>query len=62
MKKITKIQKLTIALFLLYIVWELYVQEWMKTEPTVPIRVDLMIIGPVLILMTILSIIQYFKK
>ncbi len=62
MKKFTKLQWTTIILLLLYIAWEIYVHIWMRTETTVPIRVDLFIIIPILIIMIILSLIQEFRK
>lgn len=59
MRKITKIQRATLVLLMIYGLWEIRVQLWMQSEPTVPIRVDLVIILPVLLVMVILSVIQY---
>lgn len=56
MKKITKIQTLTIISLILYAIWEFYVAQWAKTETGPIIRVDLTIIYPILITLIILSI------
>lgn len=62
MKKLTKIQVTTVILIMIYVVWEIKVQIWAQSEPTVPIRVDLVLILPILFLMIILSILQYLRK
>jgi len=55
----TKIQKTTIGLIAAYILWEIFVQ--IKT-PEANIRVDLLIIYPILIVLIIVSLVQKFKK
>jgi len=65
MKKITKIQIATVFLILAYFIWELYVWFWSKTQPEsggAIIRVDLIIIYPILLILIIISLYQYFKK
>jgi hypothetical protein len=62
MKKITKTQILTIVSLILYSVWELHVSEWAKTEAGPIIRVDLIIIFPILIVLIILSIRQLLTR
>ncbi|PCI07295.1 MAG: hypothetical protein COB73_08500 [Flavobacteriaceae bacterium] len=46
-----------IALWLAYFIWEYFVQQWSKTESTPIIRVDLIIIIPLLLIAT--SVIFY---
>ena len=60
MKKLTKIQKTTIALIILYIIWEIAVKIWERGLPPYDpvIRVDLVLIYPVLGVMIIISLIQ----
>lgn len=62
MKKITKMQMVTIVAILLYIVWEIYIDIWSKTQVGAIIRVDVFIIYPVLIALIIISIKQYIKN
>ncbi len=61
----TKIQITTILLIIAYFIWELFVWFWAKEQPEgggAIIRVDLIIIYPVLIVMIIISLVQKFKK
>ena len=61
----TKIQITTILLIIAYFIWELRVWFWSKSQPEsggAIIRVDLIIIYPILLLLIIISIYQYFKK
>lgn len=62
MKKTTKMQMVTIVAILLYIVWEIYIGIWSKTQVGAIIRVDVFIIYPVLIALIIISIKQYIKN
>ena len=62
MKKITKMQMVTIVAILLYIVWEIYIDIWSKPQVGAIIRVDVFIIYPVLIALIIISIKQYIKN
>ena len=62
MKKITKTQILTIVSLILYFVWELNVITWAKTESGPIIRIDLIYILPVLIVLIVISLIQFFKR
>ena len=50
----------TFIVWFLYGLWELYLQYWSKTAAA-PIRVDLLLIVPVLYIISGLSIIYYFK-
>lgn len=60
----TKIQIFTILLIFAYFIWELFVWFWTKSEDIsgVIIRVDLIIIYPILLIFTTISIYQFFKK
>jgi len=61
----TKIQITTIVLILAYFLWELLVWFWIKGQPEsggAIIRVDLIIIFPILLVLIIISLYQYFKK
>lgn len=64
MKKTTSIQRITIAMLLGYLFWELGVWFWAKNlPPSDPIiRIDLVLIYPLLILFIVISLFQYFKK
>ena len=64
MQKITKTQIATIFLIIAYLIWELFVWFWSKSQPENDsiIRVDLIIIYPVLLVLIIISIYQFFKK
>lgn len=48
------LKKITIALFFIYIIWEIYVYNWAKTEATPIIRVDLIIIYSFFLILIIL--------
>ncbi|HRI84062.1 MAG TPA: hypothetical protein PK536_01305 [Ignavibacteria bacterium] len=56
----TKIQKFTLILLVLYGIWEIAVYIWSKNlPPNDPlIRADLILIYPLLIIMIIISIVQ----
>ncbi len=65
MQKFTFIQKITLILIALYLIWELFVWFWAKSQPTTSgaiIRVDLIIIYPILLLLIVISVFQYFKN
>ena len=64
MKKTTKIQIVTIFLIFAYFIWELVIWFWARSEDIngAIIRVDLLIIYPVLLVFIIISIYQLFKK
>lgn len=62
MKKITKMQMVTIVAILLYIVWEIYIGIWSRTQVGAIIRVDIFIIYPILIALIIISVKQYIKN
>jgi len=61
MKKITKTQITTIVLLMSYAIWEFYVARWVATESGPIIRVDLVVIYPILILFIFLSLGQFIK-
>jgi len=59
----TKFQKITIILIIAYAIWEIIVHLWASsTHVDNVIRVDLVIIYPILIIMILISVYQYFKK
>jgi hypothetical protein len=64
MQKITKVQIITIFLIFAYFMWELVVWFWARSEDIngAIIRVDLLIIYPILLIFIIISIYQFFKK
>ena len=65
MHNLTKIQIVTIVLIIAYILWEIVIRIWSKTQPSsggALIRVDLMIIYPVLLILIIISLYQFFKR
>lgn len=64
MRNLTRIQRITVALFIAYVVWEAAVYFWrMSLPPHDPIiRGDLVLILPVLLLFLAISIYQYAKK
>lgn len=62
MKKITKTQIVTIISLILYAIWEFYAATWAKTEAGPIIRIDLLIIFPILIVLIVLSIRQLFTR
>ncbi|WLR58856.1 hypothetical protein [Guptibacillus hwajinpoensis] len=62
MRKITKVQTSTILLIMGWCIWEIYVWQWAKTQVGAVIRVDLLLIIPIVLIMTIISVIQIFKN
>jgi len=61
----TKIQIATIFLIIAYFIWELFVWFWANGQTEnggAIIRVDLMVIYPILMVFIIISIYQYLKK
>ncbi|ANU28561.1 MULTISPECIES: hypothetical protein [Planococcus] len=62
MRKITKIQLVTILLAIAWIPWELYIREWSKTQVGGIIRIDLLFIYPIMLVMVTLSVFQLFRK
>ena len=62
MKKITKLQLATIALAVAWFFWEIYIREWSKTEIGAIIRIDLLFIYPLMFVMVVLSVVQFFRR
>ena len=64
MKNTSSIQRITVVLFIGYVFWELGIWIWArKLPPHDPIiRVDLVIIYPLLLLFVFISAYQYFKN
>lgn len=60
--KITKIQITTILLIIAWVIWEFSVSKWAETESGPIIRVDLVIIIPIMLIMLLISLYQLFKK
>ena len=54
----TKVQKTTMALLIAYAIWEVFVQLWAQDVQGAVIRVDLIIIYP--ILLVLISVWQNF--
>lgn len=63
-KIITKTQIITIILLITYAIWEFYVYKWAKTLPEGDpvIRVDLIMIYPVLVILIVISLVQMVKN
>lgn len=64
-KKLTTFQIITIITFVIFLIWEKNIQEYLtanKLENTGETRVDLLVILPVLGVMMGISIWQFFKK
>jgi len=60
----TTTQIVTIVLIVAYLIWEIAVRKWSKSQPSTSgavIRVDLLLIYPVLLIMIIISLYKYFK-
>jgi hypothetical protein len=64
MKNITKTQTVTLFLIVAYSVWEFSVWQWAKSTENggAIIRVDLIIIYPILLVLIVVSTIQIIKK
>jgi len=64
MRKLTKLQTVTIVTIIAYLVWEFYVQQWAKALPGdgPVIRVDLLFIIPVISGLVIASIVQIIRR
>jgi len=64
MKRTTSIQRITIALLIGYLFWEIAVWFWrQKLPPSDPvIRADLIFIYPILIIFIAISLYQYVKS
>ena len=60
LKSVNFLLLITVIVWFLYGLWELYMHYWSKTV-VAPIRVDLLLIVPLLYLISVLSIISYFK-
>ena len=58
----TKTQIATLVLLATYLIWEVMVQVWSGTAEDPIIRVDLLIIYPVLIMLAISSVYQIMRK
>jgi hypothetical protein len=58
----TKTQIATLVLLAIYLIWEVMVQVWSGTAEDPIIRVDLLIIYPVLIMLAISSVYQIMRK
>lgn len=64
MQKLTLIQKITVICIILYVIWEIAVRIWMTTLPPDDpvIRADLILILPVLIILIVISLIQFIIR
>jgi TRAP-type mannitol/chloroaromatic compound transport system permease small subunit len=64
MKRITKTQTVTLIVIVAYFIWEYFVQQWIQTSKSTGalIRVDLVLILPILFVLILISLIQQIKK
>ena len=64
MKKLTRIQRVTLLLIAGAILWEVAVRIWMRTLPPHDpvIRADLLVIIPLLAVFIVISIVQLIKR
>ncbi|QBN20432.1 hypothetical protein [Flavobacterium nackdongense] len=60
--KLTTVQKITVVLLVMYLIWEIVVQYWATTEKTAVIRADLALIYPILLIFILISVVQIFRK
>jgi hypothetical protein len=58
----TRIQKITLFLLFAYGIWEIIVWQTSKNQQGAVIRADLIFIYPVLAILIIISLVQYFRK
>ena len=62
-RKLTKVQWVTLGLILFYLIWEFVILASWKAETEGPLlRVDLLLMYPLIVIMVIISIWQYLKK
>lgn len=57
----TKLQIFTLCLWILYVPYYFMMQRWQQTV-TAPIRIDLLLIYPLLGLLTLAAIVQWLRK
>lgn len=57
----TKTQVITLIMIFAYIVWEIYVRNWAATISGPIIRVDLIIIYPIILTLLFVSVFQIVK-
>ncbi len=50
-----------ITLWIAYFIWEYFVQQWSKSETTAVIRVDLILLIPILFIATIIVFYKNYK-
>lgn len=62
-KKTSSIQRISIVLLVGYLIWELAIRLWASNLPPHDplIRIDLIVIYPILIVLVIISLYQFFK-
>jgi hypothetical protein len=58
----TKTQIATLVLLATYLIWEIVVQLWSRTEEGPIIRADLLIIYPILVILIIISLYQRIRN
>jgi len=62
-KKITTIQWATIGLIILYLLWEfVFLSSWKENTKGPLIRVDLLLIYPLILIGIIISVIQFIRR
>lgn len=64
MKNTSSIQRITLALLIGYVFWEIGIWIWARKLPDHDpvLRVDLVVIYPILLLFIFISIYQHFKS
>jgi len=64
MKKLTRIQLITVIALVAYGIWEIVVRQWAKSLPDGDpvIRADLVFILPVLAILVVISLIQLIRN
>ena len=60
LKSVNFLLLITVIVWFVYGLWELYMHYWSKTV-VAPIRVDLLLIAPLLYLISVLGLVSYFR-
>jgi hypothetical protein len=60
LRKLSLLQKITIAAIVIYAIWEVIIQIWMRTLPERDpvLRIDLLLAYPVLLILIVSSVVQ----
>ena len=60
LKSVNFLLLITVIVWFVYGLWELYMHYWSKTV-VAPIRVDLLLIAPLLYLISVLGLVSYYR-